>query len=111
MCFKLCSITGQTDIKRLRKENEQLRREIWTLRDECDRLNKRVKAKFIEHEQGVYSARCSVGNGCTCQCNDGIGCDLVHSRCNSEVKRLFKNYCFLMLLFLMFSLFKGLRFM
>ncbi|KAM7363905.1 uncharacterized protein ACRADG_000634 isoform 2-T2 [Cochliomyia hominivorax] len=76
---------GQTDIKRLRKENEQLRREIWTLRDECDRLNKRVKAKFIEHEHGVYSVRCSGGNGCSCQYNEGGGgCDGVHSRCNSE---------------------------
>ncbi|XP_065366098.1 mucin-2 isoform X2 [Calliphora vicina] len=75
---------GQTDIKRLRKENEQLRREIWTLRDECDRLNKRVKAKFIEHEHGVYSVRCS-GNNCSCQFNEGGGgCDGVHSRCNSE---------------------------
>ncbi|KAI8117196.1 hypothetical protein FF38_02870 [Lucilia cuprina] len=76
---------GQTDIKRLRKENEQLRREIWTLRDECDRLNKRVKAKFIEHEHGVYSVRCSGGNNCSCQYNEGGGaCDGVHSRCNSE---------------------------
>ncbi|XP_037808375.1 uncharacterized protein LOC119601490 isoform X5 [Lucilia sericata] len=76
---------GQTDIKRLRKENEQLRREIWTLRDECDRLNKRVKAKFIEHEHGVYSVRCSGGNTCSCQYNDGgCTCDGVHSRCNSE---------------------------
>lgn len=25
---------GQSDIKKLKKENEQLRREIWTLRDE-----------------------------------------------------------------------------
>lgn len=84
--FSLFICPGQTDIKRLRKENEQLRREIWTLRDECDRLNKRVKAKFIEHEQGVYSLRCSVGNSCSCQFNDaGDGCEGVQSRCNSEV--------------------------
>lgn len=29
---------GQNDIKKLRKENEQLRREIWCLRDEYDKL-------------------------------------------------------------------------
>lgn len=32
----LCS--GQSDIKKLRRENEQLRREIWGLREEYDRL-------------------------------------------------------------------------
>ncbi|XP_055857996.1 homeobox protein 5 isoform X3 [Episyrphus balteatus] len=35
---------GQSDIRKLRRENEQLRREIWSLRDEYDRLNKRFKA-------------------------------------------------------------------
>ena len=29
---------GQNDIKKLRRENEQLRREIWGLREEYDRL-------------------------------------------------------------------------
>jgi hypothetical protein len=32
----LCS--GQNDIKKLRRENDQLRREIWGLREEYDRL-------------------------------------------------------------------------
>ncbi|EDW34100.1 GL21753 [Drosophila persimilis] len=54
----------QSDIKRLRRENEQLRREIWTLRDECDRLNKRFKAKLNEHEFG--GCRGSGGSGGTC---------------------------------------------
>lgn len=31
---------GQSDIRKLRRENELLRREIWTLRDEYDRLDK-----------------------------------------------------------------------
>uniref|UniRef100_A0A1I8M1Y7 Uncharacterized protein n=1 Tax=Musca domestica TaxID=7370 RepID=A0A1I8M1Y7_MUSDO len=70
---------GQSDIKRLRKENDHLRREIWSLRDEYDRLNKRFKNKFIEAEQ---AARCSQA-GCSCQCIEG-GCDIVHSKCNSE---------------------------
>jgi hypothetical protein len=30
--------SGQNDIKKLRRENEQLRREIWGLREEYDRL-------------------------------------------------------------------------
>ncbi|XP_073829953.1 uncharacterized protein isoform X2 [Musca autumnalis] len=70
---------GQSDIKRLRKENDHLRREIWSLRDEYDRLNKRFKTKFIEAEQ---AARCSQA-GCSCQCAEGA-CDIGHSKCNSE---------------------------
>lgn len=31
---------GQSDIRKLRRENEQLRREIWSLRDEYDKLDK-----------------------------------------------------------------------
>ncbi|KAH8383354.1 hypothetical protein KR009_008068 [Drosophila setifemur] len=73
---------GQSDIKRLRRENEQLRREIWTLRDECDRLNKRfTKAKISEHEFG--GCRGSGGSGGTChayRCSGGGrgsgGCDV-----------------------------------
>ncbi|XP_026473253.1 uncharacterized protein LOC113377228 [Ctenocephalides felis] len=30
---------GQSDIKKLRRENEQLRREIWSLREEYDKLD------------------------------------------------------------------------
>ncbi|XP_063696878.1 GATA zinc finger domain-containing protein 14 [Culicoides brevitarsis] len=36
---------GQSDIKKLKKENEQLRREIWTLRDEYDKLEKLLASK------------------------------------------------------------------
>ncbi|XP_053957230.1 uncharacterized protein LOC128862553 isoform X1 [Anastrepha ludens] len=70
---------GQSDIKRLRRENEQLRREIWTLRDECDRLNKRFKAKLLEHDHGGCNARhsgCSGGGR-----GSGHVCD---SNCNSD---------------------------
>uniref|UniRef100_A0A1I8P4Q3 Uncharacterized protein n=1 Tax=Stomoxys calcitrans TaxID=35570 RepID=A0A1I8P4Q3_STOCA len=77
---------GQSDIKRLRKENDHLRREIWSLRDEYDRLNKRFKTKFIEADNAACcNARCSQG-GCSCQCNEGGGggCDMGHSKCNSE---------------------------
>lgn len=31
---------GQSDIRKLRRENDQLRREIWCLRDEYDKLDK-----------------------------------------------------------------------
>lgn len=33
-------VLGQSDIKKLRRENAQLKKEIWTLRDEYDRLGK-----------------------------------------------------------------------
>ncbi|KAH8347328.1 hypothetical protein KR059_009149 [Drosophila kikkawai] len=65
---------GQSDIKRLRRENEQLRREIWTLRDECDKLHKRVNAKFSDHE--YRASRGSGGSGGTChayRCSGGGG--------------------------------------
>lgn len=38
MKFVVCLSSGQNDIKKLRRENEQLRREIWGLREEYDRL-------------------------------------------------------------------------
>ncbi|XP_030374018.1 proline-rich protein 36 isoform X2 [Scaptodrosophila lebanonensis] len=80
---------GQSDIKRLRRENEQLRREIWTLRDECDRLNKRFKAKLCDHEYGgcrgsggsggCNAHRCSGGGrgsgGCDVNSDDSDSCD------------------------------------
>ena len=34
---------GQTDIKKLRRENDHLRREMWALRDEYERLEKLIK--------------------------------------------------------------------
>ncbi|XP_034487592.1 verprolin isoform X2 [Drosophila innubila] len=83
---------GQSDIKRLRRENEQLRREIWTLRDECDRLNKRFKAKLNEHEfggcrgSGGSGRRCSGGGrgsaGCDGNSDDSDSCDTC--RCEDD---------------------------
>ncbi len=34
---------GQNDIKKLRKENDHLKRELWALRDECQKLEEVVK--------------------------------------------------------------------
>lgn len=56
--------SGQSDIKRLKKENELLRREIWTLRDECDRLGKKVKTKFLARE----TAPCGPSGSSQCNC-------------------------------------------
>ncbi|XP_037893463.1 uncharacterized protein LOC119639858 isoform X2 [Glossina fuscipes] len=88
---------SQSDIKRLKKENELLRREIWILRDECDRLNKTVKAKFLEHDQGGCAIRCSGASTnatnehhCCCNIDDGeagariCGCETMHNNYNSE---------------------------
>ncbi|KAK9500822.1 hypothetical protein O3M35_002012 [Rhynocoris fuscipes] len=36
---------GQSDIKKLRRENDHLRREIWALREECDRLQELLKQR------------------------------------------------------------------
>lgn len=41
-------VSGQNDIKKLRRENEQLRREIWGLRDEYDKLEELLKKQKSE---------------------------------------------------------------
>lgn len=41
---------GVNDIKKLRRENDQLRREIWNLRDEYDRLEAMYKAKHASED-------------------------------------------------------------
>ncbi|XP_014209702.1 uncharacterized protein LOC106640250 [Copidosoma floridanum] len=43
---------GQNDIKKLRRENEQLRREIWSLRDEYDKLEEILKKQKSREESG-----------------------------------------------------------
>lgn len=43
-------VLGQNDIKKLRRENEQLRREIWSLRDEYDKLEEIVKKQKNREE-------------------------------------------------------------
>lgn len=46
MCFAFePSVLGQSDIKKLLRENYRLRSENWTLRDEYDRLDKLLKSK------------------------------------------------------------------
>lgn len=47
-------ISGQNDIKKLRRENEQLRREIWSLRDEYDKLEEILKRQKNHDESEEY---------------------------------------------------------
>ncbi|KAF2880459.1 hypothetical protein ILUMI_25707 [Ignelater luminosus] len=47
---------GQSDIKKLKRENDQLRREIWYLRDEYDKLDKLLREKEC---QGSSSTSCT----------------------------------------------------
>lgn len=42
---------GQSDIKKLRRENDHLRREIWALREECDRLQELLKRREEDDEE------------------------------------------------------------
>ncbi|RZF40831.1 hypothetical protein LSTR_LSTR003341 [Laodelphax striatellus] len=46
---------GQHDIKKLRRENEQLRREIWSLREEYDRLEALLKSKQQQNDDAEES--------------------------------------------------------
>ncbi|XP_046142650.1 uncharacterized protein LOC114880212 isoform X1 [Osmia bicornis bicornis] len=48
---------GQNDIKKLRRENEQLRREIWSLRDEYDKLEEILKRQKSRTESEEYEDR------------------------------------------------------
>lgn len=49
------SIPGQSEIKNLKRERELLRREIWTLRDEYDKLEKLLKIKGIDPDEFMNS--------------------------------------------------------
>lgn len=42
---------GQSEIKSLKREREQLRREIWTLRDEYDKLENLLRIKGIDPDE------------------------------------------------------------
>ncbi|XP_039287276.1 uncharacterized protein LOC111056432 [Nilaparvata lugens] len=46
---------GQHDIKKLRRENETLRREIWSLREEYDRLEALLKSKQHQNDDAEES--------------------------------------------------------
>nr|XP_033333118.1 uncharacterized protein LOC117224361 isoform X1 [Megalopta genalis]XP_033333119.1 uncharacterized protein LOC117224361 isoform X1 [Megalopta genalis] len=54
---------GQNDIKKLRKENEQLRREIWSLRDEYDKLEEILKRQKSREESEEYEIRSDEDDG------------------------------------------------
>ncbi|XP_070493289.1 MATH and LRR domain-containing protein PFE0570w [Chironomus tepperi] len=46
---------GQSEIKTLKREREQLRREIWTLRDEYDKLENLLRIKGIDPDEFLNS--------------------------------------------------------
>ncbi|XP_043267044.1 uncharacterized protein [Venturia canescens] len=48
---------SQNDIKKLRRENEQLRHEIWSLRDEYDKLEEILKAQKNRDDSEDYEDR------------------------------------------------------
>ncbi|XP_076249170.1 uncharacterized protein LOC143188665 isoform X2 [Calliopsis andreniformis] len=54
---------GQNDIKKLRRENEQLRREIWSLRDEYDKLEEILKRQKSRGESEEYEDRSDEDDG------------------------------------------------
>lgn len=61
---------GQSDIRKLRRENDQLRREIWCLRDEYDRLDKLLRQNLKEGGKNVSDSEDS-GESCdTCGAED-----------------------------------------
>lgn len=61
-------ISGQSDIKKLKRENDQLRREIWYLRDEYDKLDRLLRDK--EDGCSLSSTTCSSEDSCG-SCTEG----------------------------------------
>ena len=57
----LYAAAGQDDVKKLRRENDQLRRELWGLRDEYDKLEALLKRK--RHGDGDESEVSEAGRG------------------------------------------------
>lgn len=51
----LYAVSGQNYIKKLRRENEQLKREIWNLREEYERLENYVKSREQSENEEVIT--------------------------------------------------------
>lgn len=60
----LRAFTGQSDIKKLRRENEMLKKEIWCLRDGYDKLERLIKEKGIDSSSS--SSTCSSSSDSVC---------------------------------------------
>lgn len=96
------SVLGQSDIKKLRRENYQLRREIWTLRDEYDRLGKLLKTNKCDpyenanstcsYDCGRSTSECKrgsdYGDGCRCYscCLDDVSTNKIE--CRNAINKL-----------------------
>ncbi|CAH0549357.1 unnamed protein product [Brassicogethes aeneus] len=62
---------GQYDIKKLKRENELLKKEIWCLRDEYDKLEKIIKEKKIDFSSSSSSDSSSDTESCSSCSEDG----------------------------------------
>ncbi|XP_050301938.1 homeobox protein 4 isoform X3 [Anthonomus grandis grandis] len=58
---------GQSDIKKLKRENEMLKKEIWCLRDEYEKLDKLLKDKKLDFSSSstTYSSSSSDSESCS----------------------------------------------
>lgn len=73
------SVLGQSDIKELRRQNCQLRKEIWNLRYEYDRLGKLLKTnKSHSIDDSTNGSRSSF----TGHCRHGCDNDDAYQCCN-----------------------------
>ncbi|KAI4454503.1 hypothetical protein MML48_9g00009089 [Holotrichia oblita] len=57
---------GQSDIKKLKRENELLKKEIWCLRDEYDKLDKLLKEKEISFSSSSTTCTSETESCSTC---------------------------------------------
>lgn len=88
-------IPGQSDLKKLRRENFQLKREIWSLRDEYERLDAFLRKKNCSDIDDFDAIESYCANE-DINCNDTFDSSIL-SCCNcqnSEVKYFMNNFTF-----------------
>ncbi|KAK9880673.1 hypothetical protein WA026_011909 [Henosepilachna vigintioctopunctata] len=61
---------GQYDIKKLKRENELLKKEIWCLRDEYEKLDKLLKDKEIDVSSSSTTSESDSCSSCMDECDD-----------------------------------------
>ncbi|XP_045468153.1 uncharacterized protein LOC123676344 isoform X2 [Harmonia axyridis] len=65
---------GQYDIKKLKKENELLKKEIWCLRDEYEKLDKLLKEKNIDFSSSSTTSDSDSSSSCLDESDDVENC-------------------------------------
>ncbi|XP_017772443.1 PREDICTED: uncharacterized protein LOC108559619 isoform X2 [Nicrophorus vespilloides] len=79
---------GQSDIKKLRRENEMLKKEIWCLRDEYARLDKLLKEKDFSSSSTCSSSDSDCCTSCTEEYQEVETCQNLENVQKTNLKNL-----------------------